>query len=216
MKVGVFDSGVGGQAVADAIKAAMPELEVDYREDHEHVPYGSKTPIELLGLVTPILEAMAADGCRVIVIACNSVTTTIISELRERISVPIIGIEPMIKPASQQTKSGVIAVCATQATLNSARYKYLVETFAANLKVLQPDCTDWAAMIEQNDINHDHIEKVIVSVCEQGADVIVLGCTHYHWIEDQILEIAKKYDAVVIQPEEAIVRRLKEVLAQLD
>lgn len=215
MKVGVFDSGVGGQAVADAIKTAMPELEVDYREDHEHVPYGSKTPIELLVLVTPILESMATDGCQVIVIACNSVTTTIISELRERIAVPIIGIEPMIKPASQQTRSGVIAVCATQTTLNSDRYKYLVQTFAPNLTVLQPDCTDWASMIEQNNINHDRIEETITSVCKQGADVIVLGCTHYHWIEDQILEIAKKYNTVVIQPEEAIVRRLKEVLAQL-
>lgn len=215
MKVGVFDSGVGGQSVADAIEEAIPDIEVDYREDREHIPYGSKTPIELLGLVTPILESMATDGCQVIVVACNSVTTTIISELREHIAVPIIGIEPMIKPASQQTKSGVIAVCATQATLNSARYKYLVETFAPNITVLQPDCTDWASMIEQNDINHDRIEETITSVCKQGADVVVLGCTHYHWIEDQILEIANKYNAIVIQPEKAIVRRLREVLAQL-
>lgn len=214
MKIGVFDSGLGGLSVANAITAALPSEEVVYREDHQHLPYGTKTADELLGLVLPILQSMADEGCEVIVIACNTVTTTIIGKLRQKVSVPLVGIEPMIKPAAQHTKSGVIAVCATPTTLASARYKQLKEEFAADIKVLEPDCSDWSSMIEDNEINHHKIAKRIESVCQKGADVIVLACTHYHWIQDSIGTIAGDR-AMVIQPEAAIVAQLKRVIAQI-
>lgn len=216
MKIGVFDSGIGGKSVSNAIQKAYPDYEVLYRQDRKNVPYGSKSSEELLQLVTPILDDLAQQGCDVVVIACNSVTTTIIKDLRQTFNMPIIGIEPMIKPASEQTKTGVIAVCATTATLNSHRYHELVNAYAKDKTVLQPDCTEWANMIEQNDINHKAVYRTISSVCRSGADIIVLGCTHYHWIELQVQQIAHEYGARVIQPEAAIVRHLKRVIEQLD
>lgn len=214
MKIGVFDSGVGGLSVAKAIERALPNADVVFRDDREHMPYGDKSPQEVLGYVVPILEQMAKDGCQVIVIACNTVTTTHIAELRDRITVPLIGIEPMVKPAAAQTKTKTIAVCATPATLASKRYAQLKKQFAQGIKVLEPDCSRWAYMIEHNQINEAFMEKQINELCDAGADVIVLGCTHYHWIEDLINKLAQGR-ATVIQPEQAVIAQLKRVLATL-
>lgn len=214
MKIGVFDSGVGGQSMASAIKAALPELEILVREDREHVPYGTRTPDEVFGFVTPIFQSLIDEGCQVIVVACNTVTTTLITELRQRFDVPLVAIEPMVKPAAELTRSRIIAVCATPATLASERYKYLKQTYAADLTVLEPDCSDWALMIEHNQVEQDKISTRINEVLDQQADVIVLACTHYHWIEDEIRQIADGR-AEVIQPEAAIIEQLKRVLARL-
>ena len=214
MKIGVFDSGVGGLSVVNAIKRALPELVIDYREDREHVPYGNKPMGEVYGYVLPILQAIVAGGAQVIVIACNTVTTNLIEKLRKEVPVPLIGMEPMIKPAAAQTKTGVIAVCATPATLRSRRYAYLKDTFAADVRVLEPNCSDWAAMIEQSAVNKDVIADRLGAVLTEKADVIVLGCTHYHWIEQEIREIAAG-KALVLQPETPVLTELKRVLAQL-
>lgn len=210
-KVGVFDSGVGGLSVAKAIEKAFPEIDVQYINDRQHVPYGDKTPAQLLAFVTPLLQKLVADGCEYIVIACNTVTTTIIDELRSRIPVPLIGIEPMVKPAAMQTKTGVIAVCATPATLQSARYAWLKTTYAADKIIIEPDCSRWSYMIEHNQVEDAFIAQQIDDACDAGADVIVLGCTHYHWIESKIKQMAAGR-AQVIQPEQAIIRQLKSVL----
>ena len=214
MKIGVFDSGIGGLSIAQAIEKALPDNEVVYVNDREHVPYGDKTPEQLLDLVTPILEHLVEQGCKVIVIACNTVTTTIITELRERLSVPLVGIEPMVKPAAATTKTGVIAVCATPATLKSKRYAFLKAEYAKGLTVLEPDCGQWAHMIEHDQVNEEVIESQINDACGKGADVIVLGCTHYHWIEEIINQMVAGR-AVVIQPEQAVVAQLKRVISQL-
>lgn len=214
VKVGVFDSGVGGEGVAQAIQQALPDIQVFYTDDHEHIPYGTKSPDEIKGYVIPILEALVSEGCKAVVIACNTVTTTLIEDLRTQISVPLIGMEPMVKPASELTKTGKIAVCATPTTLASPRYAWLKETYAKNVEVFEPDCSDWTQLIETKQINKQHIHDQINSVCEQGADVIVLGCTHYHWIEDIITEEAKGR-ATIIQPEQAVILQLSKVLAQL-
>lgn len=216
MKIGVFDSGVGGQSVVNAIQAAIPEHEIIYAEDTKNIPYGNKTPDELYSLTLPILNMLSKSGCEVIVIACNTVTTNIIEKLRTALPVPLIGMEPMVKPAAQLTKSKVIAVCATPATLASDRYSYLKKTYAADITVLEPDCSNWAAMIESDRINHENIHSRIADACEAGADTIVLGCTHYHWIEEEIQDTAKTYGAMVIQPEAPVIEQLKRVLAQLE
>lgn len=214
MKIGVFDSGIGGLSVAQAIEKALPEYEVIFVNDTEHMPYGTKKPAELLGLVEPILRELAQQGCEVIVVACNTVSATIINDLRQRLTVPLIAVEPMVKPAAEQTKTGVIAVCATPATLASERYGWLKETYAKELRVVEPDCSDWAYMIEHKAVEEDKIRARIEEALAQKADVIVLGCTHYHWIEELIKRMAQSR-AVVIQPEPAIVRQLTRVLKQL-
>jgi len=214
MKIGVFDSGVGGQAVANAIQRELPEAELLVREDRANLPYGNKTPEVLLQLVTPILAGMVADGCQIIVVACNTVTTTIIDELRKTADVPLVAVEPMIKPAVEQTVSGVIAVCATPATLNSARYQTLKSTYAKNTLVLEPDCSDWAFMIETDTVDVDQVAERIKTVLAKGADVVVLACTHYHWIEQEITLLCEGR-AKVLQPEKPLIAQLKRVIAQL-
>jgi glutamate racemase len=210
-KIGVFDSGIGGLSVAKAIERAMPDSVVVYVNDHEHMPYGDKTQQQVLALVTPILQGLVAQGCDAIVIACNTVTTNHIEQLRSIITVPLIGIEPMVKPAAEQTKTGVICVCATPATLASKRYAWLKSTYAKGVQILEPDCSTWAYMIEHNQINDDLLREQINDVCDKGADVIVLGCTHYHWIEDVIQSIANER-AVVVQPEQPVISQLQRVL----
>lgn len=212
--IGVFDSGIGGLSVANAITEAMPEHSVIFKNDTAHMPYANKSSDELLTLVTPILDSLVSEGCEVIVIACNTVTTTIIPELRERIKVPLIGMEPMVKPASELTKSKVIAVCATPTTLASERYKELKQTYAEGITVLEPDCSNWSYLIETDQIDRQAIAATTDEVCSKGADVIVLGCTHYHWIEDLIKE-ASKSKATVLQPEQPVVAQLERVLANL-
>lgn len=214
MKIGVFDSGVGGLSVANAIKAALPAHEVVLREDREHVPYGLRQPEEILGFVVPIFEELIDEGCQVIVVACNTVSTTLITELREKFTVPLIAIEPMVKPASEITKSNVIAVCATPTTLASDRYAWLKKTYAEGVRVIEPDTSNWSKMIEDDKTNHDKIKEQIDEVLSESADVIVLACTHYHWIEKDIVQLAADR-ARVLQPEQPIIEQLKRVLAQL-
>lgn len=213
MKIGVFDSGVGGESVRQAVQRALPDAEVLYRSDREHMPYGDKSPAQVLGFVAPVLKELESQGCHAIVVACNTVTTTLIKELRDQIKVPLVGIEPMVKPAAAATKTGVIAVCATPATLGSERYVWLKQTYAKDVKVLEPDCSRWAYMIEHNQLNEQQIASQIDGLCSQKADVIVLGCTHYHWIEHIIKRVVAGRGQV-IQPEQAVVRQLKRVLAR--
>lgn len=212
MKIGVFDSGIGGLSVAQAIEKALPEHEIIFVNDKENVPYGTKRPAELLRLVEPILQGLAQGGCGVIVVACNTVSTTIIKDLRQKLAVPLIAVEPMVKPAAKRTETGVIAVCATPTTLASKRYAWLKEEYAKSVQVIEPDCSDWAYMIEHNAVEESKIRVRIEEVLAENADVIVLGCTHYHWIEELIKGMTRG-KAVVIQPEPAIIRRLKTVLA---
>lgn len=209
-RIGVFDSGVGGKSVANAIQKALPSADVIYVNDKEHVPYGTKTPEELKALSLPILNKLSKD-CDVIVIACNTLTTTIIEDLRASLPVPLIGMEPMVKPAAELTKSGVIAICATPATLASPRYHWLKDTYAKNIKVVEPDCSDWTQMIESNQVDQEHVEKRINAALAENTDVIVLGCTHYHWIEERINRIVAGR-AKVLQPEQPVIARLKKVL----
>jgi glutamate racemase len=213
-KIGVFDSGIGGLSVARAIEKALPIYQIIFKNDSKNLPYGTKSPKVLLSLVEPILQDLVNDGCEVIVVACNTVSTTLIDLLRSKIKIPLVAVEPMIKPAAELTKTKVIAVCATPTTLASKRYNWLKETYAQGIRVLEPDCHDWTTMIESNKVDHQAIADRIENVCKNGADVIVLGCTHYHWIEEEIKMIAKDR-ARVLQPEQPVITQLKRVLAQL-
>ena len=215
MKIGVFDSGVGGQSVINAIKKELPNLEIVYKDDKAHLPYGTKSAEEIYQLVKPIFQEFTDEGCKVIVVACNTVTTNLIDRLRAEFPLPMVGMEPAIKPAAEQTKTGVIAVCATPRTLASERYAWLKAEYAKGVKVLEPDCSDWAVMIENNRIDREKVAKIVDDSVMASADQIVLGCTHYHWIEDLIKQLSAGR-AEVIQPEAPVVKQLKQVLAQLN
>lgn len=214
IKIGVFDSGVGGLSVVNAIHKQLPQLEIVYKDDKGHIPYGTRSVEEIYGFVKPIFQQFLDEGCKVIVVACNTVTTNLIEQLRKDFPLPLVGMEPMVKPAAAATRTGIIAVCATPRTFESARYKWLKDQYAEGVSVLEPDCSDWANMIETDTLNREKVAKTIDEVCKAGADQIVLGCTHYHWIEQIIKDITKDR-AEVIQPEPAVIVRLQRVLEQL-
>lgn len=212
MKLGIFDSGIGGEAVANSLQKEFPKAEVIVVNDHEHVPYGDKTPKEIISLTDTAIQSLLQAECDAIILACNTATSLAISTLRQRYpNQKFIGIEPMIKTASSLTKTKVIAVCATPATLRSERYKELVKTYGSHLSIIEPDCSTWAYMIEHNKINEEEIKQIIDEACGESADVIVLGCTHYHWIKELIRELADGR-AKVIEPSEAIGARVRELL----
>lgn len=212
MKLGIFDSGIGGEAIAAALQETFPSAEIITVNDKDNLPYGTKVAHEVKRLTDAAIQPLISAECDVIVIACNTATALTIDHLRNTYpNQKFIGIEPMIKTASAKTRSKTIAVCATPATISSFRYHRLKDRYASGVTVLEPDCSDWAYLIENNQINRDHIRNVVEDACEKGADVIVLGCTHYHWIKDEISELAAGR-ALVIEPSEAIGRRVSHLL----
>lgn len=212
MRIGVFDSGIGGEAVAQALRLQFPSAEIYTVNDKENVPYGSKTTDEITRLTDAAIQPLLLRDCDVIVIACNSATTAAIGTLRGRYPEQFfIGIEPMIKTAAMQTKTGVVAICATPATLQSARYEELKSAYGSKLVYIEPDCSDWASLIESNTIAREHIDEIVLGATAKNADVIVLGCTHYHWIKEEI-RVAADGNVTVLEPSDAIGRRVKEIL----
>lgn len=212
MKLGVFDSGIGGEAIAAALKQTFPDATIHTANDRTHLPYGDKTPRQVRAFTEAAVRPFLDGTYDCIVLACNTATALAIEYLRAAYpQQKFIGIEPMIKPVAAATTSGIIAVCATPATLASQRYGELVQKYGSQLHILQPDCRQWAYWIENNQINRDHIAATIDDVCANGADVIVLGCTHYHWIKALITEIASGR-ATVLEPSEAIGQRIQNLL----
>lgn len=210
MKIGVFDSGIGGEAIAKVLASEFQQASLTVVNDKANVPYGDRSPREVRSLTEAAI--MPLLGSDVIVIACNTATSLAIEHLRTTYPDQLfIGIEPMIRPAAANTKTNTIAVCATPATLASERYKKLIQKYGAHLEIIEPDCSTWAYLIENNLINKSHIETVITDVCQRGADQIVLGCTHYHWIK-QLIESVAGQDVAIIEPSQAIVGRVKSLL----
>ena len=214
LKVGVFDSGIGGLSVVNAIKSALPEYEVLFRQDEANFPYGTREPGRIMRLVEPILQDMVKEGCGVIVIACNTVTTTSIHLLRHLVPVPLIGIPPMLEDAVKLTKTGKIAVCATPTVYGSSEYYSLKQRHAASTTVFEIECRDWPYMDGHEIVDDAKIGARIEEVIEYGADVIVLAATHYHWIEEKIKYVAALHGVTVLQPEEATVTWLRAVLGE--
>ena len=215
MKIGVFDSGIGGKSIAERLERDYPEHEVLYVSDSEHVPYGNRSNEEVIQLTERAIQPLLAARCDVIVLACNTATAAAIEYLRQNYPhAPFVGLEPMVKPATEQTNTGVVAICATPSTLRSERYLALKEKYAQGIKVIEPDCSQWAYMIEHNQVQHDHIADTINIVLAKQADVIVLACTHYHWIKEEIARLATG-KAEVIDTSEAISRRVGVVLSQV-
>lgn len=213
MKLGVFDSGIGGEAVAEELQRTFPHATIITVNDSKNIPYGDKSPNEVVTLTDAAIQPLLTQHCDIIILACNTATALAINTLRSRYpKQTFIGIEPMVKMAASLTKTKTIAICATPATLESDRYKMLIKKHASHLTILEPDCSTWAYMIENNKVNRQQITEIINRVCGEGADVIVLGCTHYHWIKAMITEIANNR-AIILEPSEAIGRRVTTLIA---
>jgi glutamate racemase len=213
MRIGVFDSGVGGEAVAKSLQRAYPTFDILLVDDREHIPYGTRSPGDVLRLTNAAIQPLLKAECDVIVLACNTATAAALPQLR--LDYPdqlFIGLEPMIGPAAKLTKTKTIAVCATPTTLLSKSYKRLKLLYGATLDIVEPDCSEWASLIEANDINMRHIDQVVQQCLERDVDVIVLGCTHYHWIKEEIQQAAGPH-ITILEPSTAIAQRVKELLS---
>ncbi len=213
VKIGVFDSGIGGQTIADKIQRLFPSVEVLSVNDSKNIPYGLRRRAEIIRLTLLGIQPLLDAHCDAIVIACNTATTNAIDELRSTYPhTHFVGIEPMIKPAARHTKTGTIAVLATPSTLASHRYVLLKQRWAERITVIEPDCSTWADTIEHGHADQIDIHGITSELRRWKVDSIVLGCTHYHWIKDRI-QAATGRDVTVLVPSDAIGARLDSLLA---
>jgi len=212
MKIGVFDSGIGGRAVAQRLNELLPDAEIICVDDHEHVPYGSRTSAKIITLTDTAIQPLLGAHCDAIVIACNTATAVAIDYLRNTYpTMNFVGLEPMVKPAVAQTTSGTIAVLATPATLASKSYATLKKTWAQDVEIIEPDTATWAGLIEAGNSEEVPVEDTIFQLIEQNVDVIVLACTHYHWLKERA-KTAAGVRATVLEPSDAIGNRIISLL----
>lgn len=199
--VGIFDSGIGGLSVARKIRELLPGENIVYVADSLHAPYGEKSDNYIFQRMSAVTAFLLARGVKAVVVACNTATTTAISRLRARYSIPIVGVEPGIKPATLSTHTGVIGVLATPRTLQTNSFTVLAERFAENVKIEIQPCPDLVARIEALNFNSDQtitlLKQYIEPLLDKGADTIVLGCTHYNHVSELISEIAGKNVAII-------------------
>ncbi|HQV39421.1 MAG: glutamate racemase [Flavobacteriales bacterium] len=217
-RIGIFDSGIGGLNVAAAIRQALPRERLLYFGDNAHVPYGERTSEEILAFSTAITGALLDQGCSCVVIACNTASSAALGPLRELFpEVPFIGMEPAVKPAVEHTRTGVVGVLATRATVEGRAMADVVERFSHGVEVIRQACPGLAQRIDAGDFDGPETERLlrdwIAPMLERNIDALVLGCTHYPLVRPLIEKIAGP-DVRVIEPSEAIARRVEKVLEQ--
>lgn len=215
--IGIFDSGVGGLSVLRAIRAELPRFPVLYLADQAHVPYGPRTLAEVRGFSEAVVRFLLDRGARIIVVACNAASAASLHYLRATFpQVPIVGMEPAVKPAAENTHSGVVGVLATPATFQGALYASVIERFARGVEVLQDTCLGLVKQVEQGDLDGPDtraiLEKALHPMLERGMDTVVMGCTHYPFVIPLIQEITGP-DVRVIDPAPAVARQTARVLA---
>ena len=217
--IGVFDSGVGGLSITKCIAAQLPHENIIYIADSLHAPYGEKSVDFIIQRVNTIAKLLIAKGVKAIVIACNTATVNAIEQLRAQVNIPIIGVEPAIKPAAKQSISKKIAILATQATSGNQRFKDLIDLHHNGAQVLIQPCPGLVEFIEQgkqhspacNALLRQYIEPLV----NQGIDTLVLGCTHYPFVQHQISVIAGP-QVSIIETAAPVTLQLRKKLAEMD
>lgn len=214
--VGILDSGLGGLSVLQEIHSLLPNQKLLYVADSAWCPYGPKPVPDIQKRVFAISDFLVSQGAQCIVVACNSATISAIGALREHFSLPFIGMEPGVKPAVQNTKTGVIGVLATEASLAGEKFQHLVDQYAKKTKVITRPCPRFVDLVENGDLDSDFarnvIEEEIQPLLDAGADTLVLGCTHYPFLQPLIVKFVKKR-ATIIDTGAAVARQL-EVVSQ--
>ena len=217
--VGVFDSGVGGLTVLRHIRAVLPRADLLYVADSGHAPYGDKSAAFIEARALALADFLLSRGAGALVVACNTATAAAISRLRERHALPIVGMEPAVKPAVEATRSGVIGVLATSGTLESGKFAGLVQRFGSQARVIVQPCPGLVERIEAGDfdgpLTRDLLSGYVAPLLAQGADTLVLGCTHYPFLAPLLRELAGE-TVSLIETGEAVARQLKRRLAETD
>ena len=212
--VGVFDSGVGGLSVLAEIRRQLPAESLLYVADSAYVPYGEKSPEMIRQRSRAIAAFLLERGAKALVLACNTATAAAVNDLRSLYDLPIIGMEPAVKPAALATRTGVVGVLATTGTLQSAKFAALLDRFAGSVKVITQPCPGLVELIEQGELQGPRLEALLQGFTQpllaQGCDTLILGCTHYPFVR-QVLQ-AMLPGVTLIDTAGAVARRLAERL----
>ncbi len=214
--IGVFDSGVGGLSVLRAIRQILPAEEVIFFGDQAHVPYGSRPLEQVRHFSEAIARWLLDEGAKLIVVACNTASAAALRFLRETFpQAKFVGMEPAVKPAAEQTRSGVVGVLATPATFQGALYASVVERFANGVEILQDTCPGLVHVIEQGNLDGEAprqiLERALRPMLARNMDTVVLGCTHYPFVIPLIQEIVGE-TVRVIDPAPAVARQVERLL----
>ena len=220
--IGIFDSGIGGLSVFREIRKVLPEQSYIYYSDNAHCPYGEKTREYIIDRAREITRFLLEKGCEIIVVACNTATAAAIAALREEFPVKFIGMEPAIKPAAQATKTGVVGVLATAGTLRATKYIDTRARWAQNVRIAEHIGQGFVELVEKGTTSGPEAESTVRSslmpLLDEGADMIVLGCTHYPFLSDTISRVASEAhperNIRIIDPAPAVARHLIEVMEE--
>lgn len=213
--IAVFDSGLGGLTVLRALRQRLPNEDFFYFADTRFLPYGDKPEAFLRERGVLIAKAIAAQGAKALVIACNTATAVAAEAIRANVTLPVVALEPGVKPAAGLTQSGVVGVLATTRTLHSERFRRLVGNHAPHLRVLAQACPGLADAIENDGPGSARINSLldtyVAPLVDAGADVVVLGCTHYPWVAE---DIARRMPAGtrLLDTGEPVARQLERLL----
>lgn len=216
--IGFFDSGLGGLSVLKKALEIMPNENYIYYGDSKHAPYGEKTPQEIKELSFNVMELLIQKGVKAIVIACNTATSAAVNEIRDYYKeIPIIGIEPALKPAIKLHETGAVIVMATKATLTQEKFKTLMDNYGEHREIIPLPCPGLVEFIEAGDLNGDGVKNFLREKLNPYMDreisSIVLGCTHYPFIKDIIQEIVGE-EVDIIDGSEGTVKELKRRLEE--
>ncbi|MBO4263063.1 MAG: glutamate racemase, partial [Bacteroidales bacterium] len=214
--IGIFDSGAGGLSVLKELRRQLPHEHYVYYADNAHCPYGEKSAEYIRSRADAITALLLEKGAQAIVVACNTATAAAIAHLRETYPVPFVGMEPAVKAAAACTRSGVVGVLATAGTLKAAKYRDTKERYAEGVQVVEAIGRGFVERVERLELDGAETEAAVRSCLQPllaaGADVIVLGCTHYPFLLPVIRRICGP-DVRIIDPAPAVARRLSDVLA---
>ena len=191
--IGILDSGVGGLSVLKEIQKLMPHQDLVYIGDSAWCPYGNKSPEAIKNRVFAHTNSLLEKGCGMVVIACNSATICAIEALRAEYMVPFTGMEPAVKPAVKATKTGVIGILATEASLAGEKFHHLVNAHSSGVKVITTPCPDFVKLVESGTLEGSEVTSAIQLYTNQllagNADTLVLGCTHYPFLKQAIQQV---------------------------
>ncbi len=214
--VGVFDSGVGGLSILRELQRALPHEDFVYFADQAHVPYGSRSLDEVRHFSQEITRFLLAQNAKLIVVACNTASAAALHQLRlDFPRIPFVGMEPAVKPAVGITGTGVVGVLATPATFQGELFTSVLERFAEGVTVLEDTLPGLVALIEQGITDGEEVEQLlrrsVLPMLEQGADTLVLACTHYPFIIPALRGVTGP-NVQIIDPAPAIARQTARVL----
>ncbi|WP_313111948.1 glutamate racemase [Aequorivita sediminis] len=216
--IGVFDSGVGGTSIWKEVEKLLPFENTIYLADSINAPYGDKAADDIIALSIKNVEKLLSLQCKIIIVACNTATTNAISILRNKYDIPIIGIEPAIKPAALQTNSKSIGILATKGTLSSALFSKTTKEFTKDINVVEIIGEGLVPLIEKGDLDGPEmmalLKKHIQPMIDANVDYLVLGCSHYPYIIPQLKMILPN-NVKIIDSGEAVARQTKTILQNL-